>query len=228
MPRPQPAPPVRRPEPAPPGSSAGDSALLARLEAQAEGARARAVAAGADDSMIARGDSSVARAESLAALQRTAEAAAELSSAAALWSAAAARPATAPPPRAPPPAPEPARARDSVPPPPQEDAAPQIRALFAEYGRAIEARSVQAIRRIYPGLSPEKAREWEEFFRGVTDISVELGVTDLKVAGDAADARLEGVYLFRNPSSRRTQREAIAFQATLRREGNRWRIASLR
>jgi hypothetical protein len=70
-----------------------------------------------------------------------------------------------------------------------------IRSLFVEYGAAIEAHSVDAIRRLYPGLSPAQARE---------------------------------VYVFQNPSNHRTQRESIAFQARLRREGDRWRIASLR
>jgi hypothetical protein len=112
--------------------------------------------------------------------------------------------------------------------PPAPDPTPQIRALFAEYAKAIEARSVEAIRRTYPGLLPEQAREWEEFFRGVTDIEVELSLTGLKVAGDVAEAGLAGVYIFRNPSTRRTQRETVAFQASLRREGERWRIASLR
>ena len=190
---------VERPEPAEPAPSAEDSALLARLEQEADGARARALAAGAGESLIARGDSSVARAESLAA----------------------------PPPRAVSPAPAPAPTRDSAP-PPAPDPAQQIRGLFAEYGAAIEARSVEAIRRTYPGLSAERAREWEDFFRGVTDIRVELSVGGLKVAGDAAEAELAGVYVFNNPSTHRTQRENVAFQASLRREGNRWRIASLR
>jgi hypothetical protein len=57
---------------------------------------------------------------------------------------------------------------------------------------------------------------------------VELNVAGLKVAGDAAEAQLAGVYIFNNPSTHRTQRENVAFQASLRREGNRWRIASLR
>jgi hypothetical protein len=230
QPRARPSPPdPRSREPGAVALSAEDSALVRRLQAEAAGARARAVAAGAGDSIIARGDSSVARAESLAARRRTAEAAALLSTATALWSAAA----SAPPPRAPPPAPvpppaaAPAPTRDSVP-SPAPDPTPQIRALFAEYGKAIEARSVEAIRRTYPGLLPEQAREWEEFFRGVTDIEVELNLTGLKVTGDAAEAGLAGVYIFRNPSTRRTQRETVAFQASLRREGNRWRIASLR
>jgi ketosteroid isomerase-like protein len=168
----------------------------------------------------------VARAESLAGIGRSAEAAAALSTATALWSTAAARPVTEVP-RPPPPVPPPAKARDSVV-APAPDPTRQIQALFAEYGAAIEARSLDAIRRTYPGLLPSQAREWEQFFQSVAEIDVELAVNDLKVAGDTAEARLEGVYVFRNPTTRRTQREPVAFQATLRREGNRWRIASLR
>jgi hypothetical protein len=87
---------------------------------------------------------------------------------------------------------------------------------------------VEAIRRTYPGLSPVQAREWEEFFRGVTDIQVELQVTELRVQGDAAEAGLAGVYVFTNPSTHRIQREPVSFRASVRREGGRWRIAALR
>jgi len=100
--------------------------------------------------------------------------------------------------------------------------------MFAEYGDAIEARSVDAIRRVYPGLSPAQSREWEEFFRGVHDVDVELDVTALNVTGDSAAAQLAGVYVFEDPGTRRTKRESVAFQAQLRRMGGRWRIASLR
>ena len=180
----------------------------------------------ADDSIIARGDSSMARAESLAGIGRSAEAAAELSTSTALWSAAAARPAGAVPRR---PCHRARRARSrATATASAADPTQEIHALFAEYGAAIEARSLVAIRSTYPGLLPSQAREWEEFFQSVTDIDVELAVSDLKVAGNAAEARLEGVYVFRNPSTRRTQHEPVGFLATLRREGTRWRIASLR
>jgi tRNA A-37 threonylcarbamoyl transferase component Bud32 len=219
-------PPAPQSEPAIPTPAQGDSVVLDRLRREAAAARARAVAAGADDSVIARGDSAVARAESLAGIGRSAEAAAALSTSTARWAAAATRPAIAAP-RPPPPSATTARPPDSAV-PPAVDPTREIHALFAEYGAGIEARSLEAIRRTYPGLLPSQALEWEEFFRSVTDIEVELDVSDLKVSGSAAEARLEGVYVFRNPSTRRTQREPVAFQATLRREGTRWRIASLR
>jgi hypothetical protein len=214
-------------------------ALLDRLRAEAAGARARAVSASVPDSILARGDSSVARAERLAARRRTAAAAAQLSTASTLWTSAAAEPRIAPTPA---PAPDtvatriPDTARPPAPPPPQPpaprpppaDPAPQIRALFEEYGAAIESRSVDAVRRVYPGLTPTQTGEWEEFFQGVSDIEVELHVTALQVIGDSAEAQLAGLYVFDNPSTHRTQRENVAFQARLRREGDRWRIASLR
>ena len=53
-------------------------------------------------------------------------------------------------------------------------------------------------------------------------------ITALEVGGDSAEAQLAGLYVFNNPSTHRTQRESVAFQAKLRRDGNRWRIASLR
>ena len=123
----------------------------------------------------------------LAARQRTAAAAAQLSTASTLWSSVAAEPADRDPPllrrrgggdscSRPGPGP-PSSATSPRPRPPRTTPADGPRrsgALFEEYGAAIEARSVEAVRRAYPGLMPAQAREWEEFFRGVSDIQVEL------------------------------------------------------
>ena len=250
---PAPAPPLDtlRPERAPATRvrrppSTEELTLLARLRAEAGRARSLAVEAGVPESVLAQGDASIARAESLTARQRTAAAAAQLSAATTLWSSAAARPRILPAPEprpesvavrpeplrqpapdtvpaaAPPPPPAP---RPTAPPPDPERA---IRALFSEYGGAIESRSVDAIRHLYPGLSAKQAREWEDFFAGVGAVQVELNVTELQVAGNSAEARLGGVYVFDNPSTHRKQRESVQFEAQLRREGDRWRITSLR
>jgi hypothetical protein len=113
-------------------------------------------------------------------------------------------------------------------PAPPADPAPAIRAVFAEYAQAIESRSIPAIRRVYPGLSPAQSKEWEDFFGAVSEIDVELAMSDLAVSGDSADARLGGVYVFQNPGTRRTVREPVSFQAHLRRQGGDWRIETLR
>ena len=123
----------------------------------------------------------------------------------------------------------PAPLRPSAPAPaPPSDPAPAIRALFAQYAQAIESRSIPAIRRVYPGLSPAQSKEWEDFFGAVNEIDVDLAVSDLAVSGDSADARLSGVYVFQNPGTRHTQREPVSFQARLRRMGGEWRIEALR
>ncbi|HEY9445017.1 MAG TPA: hypothetical protein VIQ25_17425, partial [Gemmatimonadales bacterium] len=130
-------------------------------------------------------------------------------------------PVATPAPSAPPPV------RPSAPAPPA-DPAPAIRAVFAQYAQAIESRSIPAIRRVYPGLSPAQSKEWEDFFGAVNEIDVDLAVSDLAVSGDSADARLSGVYVFQNPGTRHTQREPVSFQARLRRMGGEWRIEVLR
>ena len=124
-----------------------------------------------------------------------------------------------------------APARPPSPPPrtrPAPDPAREIRALVAAYATALEARSLDAIRRVYPTLQPAQAREWEEFFNAVSDIDVELRVTGLEISGASANAQLAGVYSFTDPSSRRLKHENVGFTARLRRDGGTWLIESLR
>ena len=227
------------------------AAVLARMRSQALAARSRAVAAGADSEALAQGDAALAMADSLRAASKTVSAAARLSAATTSWSEAAVaagrapvRDSTAASAAVPPPAPEPAPPRPPVAtvapsapaplrpsapaPAPPSDPAPAIRALFAQYAQAIESRSIPAIRRVYPGLSPAQSKEWEDFFGAVNEIDVDLAVSDLAVSGDSADARLSGVYVFQNPGTRHTQREPVSFQARLRRTGGEWRIEALR
>jgi hypothetical protein len=225
------------------------------MRSEALAARTRAVAAGASAAALARGEASLAAADSLSSRRRTVRAAARFSMATTLWNDAAdeARRSTtaadsAPVPSAsaapaPPPAPaaeapnppvavaptSPAPLRPSAPVPPS-DPTPAIHAVFAEYAQAIESRSIPAIRRVYPGLSPAQSKDWEDFFAAVSAIDVDLTVSDLAVSGDSADARLSGVYVFQNPGSRRTVREPVSFQAHLRRQGGGgdWHIETLR
>ena len=74
---------------------------------------------------------------------------------------------------------------------------------------------MDAIRRAYPGMRPEQAREWQQFFQAVGDIEVELGVSRLDVAGDTAEAQVSGVYVFTDPGTRRPRRDNVGFLASL-------------
>jgi tRNA A-37 threonylcarbamoyl transferase component Bud32 len=229
-----------------------ESSFLARMRSEALAARSRAVAAGAGEEALARGDAALAAGDTLRAARKTVRAAARFSMATTIWSDAtdAARreavavestpsapaPAAEAAPALPVPAPAPAApapVRPSAPAPPRPSApAPDptqaIHALFAQYAQAIESRSIPAIRRVYPGLSPAQSKDWEDFFGAVGEIDVELAVSDLAVSGDSADARVGGVYVFQNPGTRRTVREPVSLEARLRRQGGEWRIEALR
>jgi hypothetical protein len=215
--------------------------VLRRLRGDAAGARLRAVAAGVSADALVRGDASLARADSLTRDDRVAEAAAELSAAAATWNDAADRAseqrAAVP---GPPPAetaaavvPKPAPAAVTPPPAPPApappaDPRPQILAVIQQYSAAIESRNVEAIKRVYPGMLPRQALDWEQFFQAVSEIDVQLDVTGLDVAGNTAQAQLSGVYNFTDPGTRRARHENVSFVAALQRDGSRWLIQSVR
>ncbi|MEO8561811.1 MAG: protein kinase [bacterium] len=103
------------------------------------------------------------------------------------------------------------------------DLAPTIEA----YAKAIESRDVAAIRRVYPGLTSDQQRGFEEFFQAARRINVTFRVTNVESSGASADARVSGSYEY-DGSSGRTERTPVSFAATLRRDGNAWRLVSLR
>jgi hypothetical protein len=104
----------------------------------------------------------------------------------------------------------------------------EIGSVVEAYAAAIEARSLPGIRRVYPGLQPRQALDWERFFEAVSEIEVDLRITKLDVSGPTAVADLAGVYTFTDPSTRRLQRENVSFVARLRQAAGGWRIESIR
>jgi serine/threonine protein kinase len=130
---------------------------------------------------------------------------------------------TAPPPAAapvPPPAPAP------VPPPAPENPRPLIEAAIQSYGRALESRDVQQVRRVYSGLSAQQAQVWRDFFATVTDLKVDLAIKQLQITGDVAEAQVEGFSQY--AQNHRPQRQPMTFHATLEHTSGSWRIASIR
>ena len=131
-------------------------------------------------------------------------------------------PAALPPAAAPAPAPTPPPA----PPPAPENPQPLIEAAIQSYGRALESRDVQQVRRVYPGLSAQQAQSWRDFFATVTDLKVDLAIKQLQITGDVAEVQVEGFSQY--AQNRRPQRQPMTFHATLDRTSGTWRIASIR
>jgi hypothetical protein len=119
--------------------------------------------------------------------------------------------------RAPPPAAAPAAATTAA------DLAP----IFESYARAIESRDVGSIRRVYPGLTPEQERGFEQFFRSARDINVTFRASNVEIDGATAEARLTGHYQY-VAANGKSERQPVSFMANLRREGGDWRMVSVR
>jgi hypothetical protein len=116
---------------------------------------------------------------------------------------------------------------DPVPPPPV-DPRPEIERVIAAYGRAIESGSVAEIRRVYPGLTAQQQRSWDEFFRSVRNLKAQIAIEQLTVRATGADAVLNAVYEFENKTNGQNARQPLHLQATLSRDPSGWRIASIR
>src|SRR5207247_5153272 len=127
-------------------------------------------------------------AESLAAAGRSAEAMVQLAMAASLWEAErasrtrAVRDTVRERPAAPPAAPPVAH--------PPADPRAEIKALLADYARALESRDVNEVRRVYPGLTAVGQEKSRQFFKSFPELKAPLQFNRLLVAGGSADAML--------------------------------------
>jgi serine/threonine-protein kinase len=95
------------------------------------------------------------------------------------------------------------------------------------YARAIESRDISAIRRVYPGLTADQQRGFEQFFQSTRSLNVTFRVTNVEASGSSADARLVGSYEYVTTAGQ-SQRQPVNFAATLRHDGGQWRLVSVR
>ncbi|HXG97910.1 MAG TPA: protein kinase [Gemmatimonadales bacterium] len=135
---------------------------------------------------------------------------------------------TPPPPPPPPPPPTLVTPPPATNPPPAvaENPRPLIDAAIQGYARALESRDVQQVRRVYPGLTPQQAQVWRDFFGMVSDLKVDLAIKQLQITGEVAEAQVEGLSQY--TQNRRPQRQPMSFHATLDRTSGTWRIGSIR
>jgi len=119
--------------------------------------------------------------------------------------------------------------------PPKQEAAPvaaaptaaDIAPVVEAYARAIESRDIGAIRRVYPGLTSGQQQGFEQFFQAARSINVTFRVASVEGSGGSADARLVGSYEYVTTEGK-AERQPVSFSATLRHEGNGWRLVSVR
>jgi hypothetical protein len=99
--------------------------------------------------------------------------------------------------------------------------------VLEAYARAIESRDVSAIRRVYPGLTADQQRGFEQFFESARKINVTFRVASVDGTPSTADVRVTGRYEYEN-SAGRAERTAVAFAAAVRKDGSAWRLVAVR
>src|SRR3989442_413172 len=204
-----------------------EDTLLRSMRATALAAMRRALDAGATPAEIAKGDTVFRAAESLAPRGLPAEAMVQFASAASLWTEAerasrarAARDVARQPP-AEPPAPAPVTH-------PPADPRVEIKALIADYARALESRDVNEVRRVYPGLTSPEQETLRQFFASVPELKAGLTINRLVIAGASADVLVNGVYEYVDAKSGRSRRDTTTFRATVVQDSTGWHLTSIR
>ncbi|OLD01256.1 MAG: hypothetical protein AUI99_07590 [Gemmatimonadetes bacterium 13_1_40CM_3_69_22] len=203
-----------------------EDTLLGSMRATALAAMRRALDAGATPAEIAKGDTVFRAAESLAPRGLPAEAMVQFASAASLWTEAerasrarAARDVARQPP-AEPPAPAPVTH-------PPADPRVEIKALIADYARALESRDVNEVRRVYPGLTSPEQETLRQFFASVPELKAGLTINRLVIAGASADVLVNGVYEYVDAKTGRSRRDTTTFRATVVQDSTGWHLTSI-
>ena len=117
--------------------------------------------------------------------------------------------------------------QEAAPPAPATPSTAGIAATVEAYARAIESRDIAALRRVYPALTSEQQRNFEQFFKMARSINVTLRLANVESSGSSADGRLEGNYEFVTNEGR-TERQSVSWAVTFRHDGNAWRLGSVR
>src|SRR2546425_101161 len=202
-----------------------EDSLVRALRTAAVSALRRALEAGATPTDLAKGDTVMKAAESLAAAGRSAEAMVQLAMAASLWEAErasrtrAVRDTVRERPAAPPAAPPVAH--------PPADPRAEIKALLADYARALESRDVNEVRRVYPGLTAVEQETFRQFFQSVPELKAALTINRLVGAGSSADAIVNGLDEDVDPKTGGSKRAPTTFRATLVQDSTGWHLSSI-
>jgi serine/threonine-protein kinase len=229
------------------GPTSQELMLVRALQTTALEDRRRALEAGATDELLRPGDNQNSAAERLVAAGKVSDAAVKLNEATAAWAAAerdarvnaaaaSSRSKTSPVdsskrevPSIPvsPPTVTPPQVATVKPPAPAANPSAEIELAVAAYARAIESRDIAEVRRAYPGITAAQASGFEQFFASVRSLHANFSVSSLDINGNTAEGKLAGTYDYLTTAGK-SERQAVTFQASLRRGADGWKLASVR
>ncbi|HZH40947.1 MAG TPA: protein kinase [Gemmatimonadales bacterium] len=115
----------------------------------------------------------------------------------------------------------------AAPPPPPPIAPADIQSVIAAYEGALEAKSLDRMRGVYPALPPDQTSNWTTFFQFASKIKSEFRVSNIQPAtGDVATATVQGQLHFEVQG--KSQDQPHNYVATLTRHDGKWRIESIK
>lgn len=104
------------------------------------------------------------------------------------------------------------------------DIAPAVEAL----ARAIESKEIGAIRRVYPGMTEDYQRGYEQLFLGARTINASFRITNVTASGPSTvEAQLVGTYEYVKKDGT-TERRLVTIPVTLGHDSRGWLFTSMR
>jgi len=113
------------------------------------------------------------------------------------------------------------------PPPPQPISPADIQAVIGTYETALQAKSLDGMKAVYPGMTGDQASAWGDFFKLASKIRSEFRVVSTQPAtGDVATAIVQGQLHFEIQG--KSQDQPHNYTATLSRVSGKWRIENIK
>jgi hypothetical protein len=112
-----------------------------------------------------------------------------------------------------------------TPQPPQT--APAIDVLLADLGRALSSERIPNLRVLYPGLTDDERKGWEQFFRGWNQITAKFTVEDLKVQGNIANGNVRAIFQYVPARGGAPRVDRRRFAMRFERKDVGWRLAAV-
>jgi ketosteroid isomerase-like protein len=103
----------------------------------------------------------------------------------------------------------------------------EVGATVGRFARALEARDLDALRRVYPGLSTTERSTWAAFFRNASSIRARFATQDAQIADGGIDVTVLGSLQFTKRDTREPVDQAVTFRALVRHADGGWTIRTL-
>jgi hypothetical protein len=107
------------------------------------------------------------------------------------------------------------------------DTAGAIDVLLADLGRALSSERIGNIRVLYPGLTEDERKGWEQFFHGWDQITAKFTVEDLKPQGSVATANVRAVFQYVPARGGAPRVDRRRFAMRFERKDVGWRLAAV-